>query len=565
MPALLDVLLPKKKRSNYNLSNVRRFTAAPGVGYPVMVQEMLPGDTFSISAETLIKTYPLLAPLLGSFEARIDFFFAPTRLYQQEMDTNRQYYTPGSYRFPYGYLGGSKEDSVSYLRLPDGRLNPSGSVSKSSLFEHLGFGAGSYERFGDDLVRRSVNAIPLILYYDIFRNYYCNPQESFMYIFNKDDSESFTTTPGLRKVTLAVLDQFILDVVKNPGLNINDRIYATDVSYNWQPWRVARNGGPLGGLWCCAYKSDLLTAYLSQGTYSNMVTSSRVNVENGQVTVNQIRFASHLMEYLERGLVAGGRYDDWVEALYGVKCGKDLCIPEFLGRVSSDVVFQDVVSTSNSKAVDASASTETGLGDLGGRGHGYLHGRPVRFSVEEHGYVMAIMTIVPKVSYCQGVDPLYFKTDMQDIHSPQMERIGFQLLPEAYATMQPKYSYNVGQDSSVTSVSWYDVDRAAAGYGYQPAWSEYRTALDRNCGDFGNFGDLKYWVINRNFSGVYNSTGSSQSQTYSSFDNFSSYVLPHLYTYPFADQSVDAENFLVQVAFDVKARRPVGKQVMPTL
>lgn len=566
MPSLTDVLLPVKKRSNYPLNQVRRLSMAPGVGYPVLVEEVLPGDVYSVDTESLIKTYPLLAPLLGSFEMRFDFFFIPTRLYQQEMDTNRVMFKPSDTIFPRMIMPQNNiaEANASYDVLGDGRLSPKASVHKSSLFEHLGAAAGAISiGDGTGAASRYLTAVSLIGYYDIFRNYYANTQEGFMYIFDGTEPQSGSSFPGLKRVSLASIDALIQDCLTTPGVDITGHHYANSVGSDWYPWKTAHLSEQ-GGLWLCSYKSDMLTAYLSQATYTDMVTSSNINVESGQVTVNQIRFASHLMEYFERGLVAGGRYDDWVEAQYGVKCNRDLCIPEFLGRISSSVVFQDVVSTSNSQAPDSTA--ETGLGDLGGRGHGYVRGRKIRFSAEENGYFMCIATLVPRVSYCEGVAPYLFKSDLMDVHSPQLERIGFQLLPEGYATYQPQYTYQLDSSGKPVSANFNFRNRMGSGYGFQPAWTEYRTALDRSCGEFGNHGDLAYWVLNRHFSGVYKQSGeSAPTPLYASYENYSSYVFPHLFTYPFADQNVNAENFLVQVAFDVKAGRPVGKMVMPTL
>lgn len=567
MPALVEVLLPKKKRSNYNLSQVRRFSMAPGLGYPVLVEEVLPNDVFTVDTESLVKTYPLLAPLLGSFELRFDFFFCPTRLYQQEMDTNRVMFKPQNTNFPFAKVPVVYSSTASTYNITHGDMvYPGNCVKKSSLLEHLGLAAGSCnvvpEGSGADHIY--MNVVPLVAYYDIFRNYYANTQEGFMYVARRGSKSTpgATSALGFQRVALSQIDALIQACLSTPGIDLSDW-KTSGLGGDWKPVPYSYSDDQ-DGLWTCSYRSDMLTAYLSQATYTDMVTSSSINVENNQVTVNQIRFASHLMEYFERGLVAGGRYDDWVEAQYGVKCNRDLCIPEFLGRIKSSVVFQDVVSTSNSKAGDAGESVETGLGDLGGRGHGYVHGRKIRFSAEENGYFMCIATLVPKVSYCQGVAPYMLKTDLMELHSPQLERIGFQTLPEAYATMIGEFRKTTDQ-SGTSTFTFTPSNRTKSGYGYQPAWTEYRTALDRNVGDFGELGDLNYWVINRRFTTSYQWSSSSQEIVVDSSDNFSSYIFPSHFSYPFADQSVDAENFLVQVAFDIKAGRPVGKQVMPTL
>lgn len=327
------------------------------------------------------------------------------------------------------------------------------------------------------------------------------------------------------------------------------------------------------GLVCRTYTPDFNTVWLSSGTYARMVESSRINVQNNQVTVQQIRTASHLLEYDERGLIAGGRYDDWVYSQFGRRVRSRLCIPDYLGRYKSLIVFDDLYST------NASEDANT-LGRLGGKGHGSVEAdRPISLTSPEHGYVIALASIAPEVSYCDGYDDMYDKTRFDDLYAPVLDRIGFapRMLKNMAVTTDYRYSNSFETISGVGRVAhgvfstWNNsfsvskdsiTDRELA-VGYLPAWTEYTTALDRAHGAFCRDNELSYWVLTRQFN--------PGSFTADRFDKPiettpTSYILPFQFKYPFADDTADhVGNFYAQFVFDCVVSRRIGKTVMPTL
>nr|UCS96107.1 MAG: major capsid protein [Microviridae sp.]UCS96114.1 MAG: major capsid protein [Microviridae sp.] len=549
MGQLRDVLLNKPNFSNFILSRSNKFTAAPGPLYPILVEECLPGDSFSIRFDNDVKTYPLLSPLLGSFRQQVALFFIPTRLYVQAMDQNRLMFDPSTVLYPTFQANAKKVDSDAV----DGLKYR---CKKSSIMDHLGYFAGSLEVVTSSTVPvlgRNFNAIPLIGYYDIFRNYFANTQEPDFYYMGVI-SESAQLIPTYQKLPLSGLDTLIDYFVKNEGglfstgwaKSFND---PEDAPYSPDGASFVT---PLGGLVVRTYRPDRLNAWLSNGTYDNMVTKARVSTAGDSFTINQLRFANHLMQYYERGIVAGGRYDDWVQGQFGVRTDKKLCIPELLGVVSSQINFDEIVAT----AASVYGSSESPLGDLGGRGYGSMNSRTFRFTCSENGYLMAIYTITPNVSYGSGVRDYLEKTRYSDVYTPVMQRIGFQPLMLSRFTLDPKTISN-GTSSHLSSTAGF-----SQAVGYQPAWTEYMTALNEVHGDFNpQVGDLAYWVMSRK----YVSYPSNIATADSTILGPTSYILPDQYNYPFTNTSVTAENFLVSFAIDIQARRAIGKSVMPTL
>lgn len=575
--ALLESLLVKKPHfSNKNLSQKRRFTAMQGPLYVPYVEEVLPGDTFHIKVYGSLKTYPLKAPLMGSFRQQVAFFFVPTRLYTQEMDVNRLEFTPNSVDFPYFQLT-AVGNNTSVMK-PETSISQ---VKKSSLLDCLGVSAGTIDLADNGVAPfGKLNATPVIGYYDIFRNYYANTQESSYYVCASANRKAVSNWLPQR---LSGIDDFVMDFVKGQR-NVRANT-ATLQSLGFDPIQASCSA-PLGGLVLSTHRPDMFTAWLSRSNYDDMVQSSVINVDNNIVTVNQIRLQSRILEYYERGLVSGGRYDDWVEAEFGIKTNKKLCIPEYLGSAYSDVLFDEVVSTTNISSDPTDPESQGPLGSLGGRGVGSLDSRTFHFTASENGYLMAIFTITPNVMHSSGILPLFFKTDYQSLYAPVFSGLGFQPLPVKYFFSMPGINTPIAPESTVlTKATTYN------SLGYQPAWTEYTTAVDRVSGDFGAVGTLDYWVLTRKpwigsvvkYDGPTSGANSTQypttevfgvskvntdsplGQSTTGFLLPTSYVLPQQFTLPFADQSPIAENFLVSLGFDVRARRAMPKHVMPSL
>ena len=68
------------KRSAFNLSHEVKMSAKMGNLYPIMCQEVLPGDTFKIRTESLVRFAPLLAPLMHRVDYKTYIFYVPNLL-----------------------------------------------------------------------------------------------------------------------------------------------------------------------------------------------------------------------------------------------------------------------------------------------------------------------------------------------------------------------------------------------------------------------------------------------------------------------------------------------------
>jgi len=165
----MNVELHGYGRSTHDLGQVTRTTMAPGTLVPVYKKVALAGDTWDIELDAFSNTHPTIGPLFGSFKLQIDVFQCPVRLYNAHMHNNT--------------LGiGLKMNTVklpliTFQALPtdlDVEDQDNSQVNPSSLVNYLGMkgiGLTAANR------NRSFNAIPIIAYWDIYKNYYANKQE----------------------------------------------------------------------------------------------------------------------------------------------------------------------------------------------------------------------------------------------------------------------------------------------------------------------------------------------------------------------------------------------------
>ena len=125
---------------------------------------------------------------------------------------------------------------------------------------------------------------------------------------------------------------------------------------------------------------------------------------------------------LNRIAISGGSYEDWQMATYDHEAIKKAENPIYLGGLIKELSFQEVIATTQS------ADGQQPLGQLGGRGvmtdknkGGYIDVR-----IDEHSYLMCIVSITPRLDYSQGNRWYNSIFTMDDFHKPALDQIGFQ-------------------------------------------------------------------------------------------------------------------------------------------
>lgn len=201
----MKVALRSYNRSTHDLSYVWRNTQAVGTLVPFCSIPMMKGDTFQIKLQSSVLTHPTIGPLYGSFKLQNDLFFCPIRLYNSWLHNNKLKIGLNMSQIKLPGLRVTLQDATVDELTTSGYYNE---TSPSSLLAYLGitaYGRNSVNGKPRTQRERLFNGVPLLAYYDIFKNYYANKQE-----------ENFQTVDNSNLISMISLED------ANPSVSIQD-------------------------------------------------------------------------------------------------------------------------------------------------------------------------------------------------------------------------------------------------------------------------------------------------------------------------------------------------------
>lgn len=294
------------------------------------------------------------------------------------------------------------------------------------------------------------------------------------------------------------------------------------------------------GLAVKTYLSDRFNNWLNtewiDGTTGGINAITAVDVSDGKLTMDALILQKKIFNMLNRVAITDGTYQAWREATYGIRSATLPESPIFCGGMQSEIAFDEIVSNS--------ATDEEPLGTLAGRGIAtmYKSGRGLKIKCTEPSMIMALGSITPRIDYSQGNKWWTRLQNMDDFHKPTLDAIGFQeLITDELAAWNTE---STGQEEVTYS-----------SLGKQPSWIEYTTDVNETYGEFAAGMPLAFMCLNR----VYEENKDG------TIDNASTYIDPTIYNNIFAESRLSSQNFWVQVAFDVTARRVMSAKQIPNL
>ena len=294
------------------------------------------------------------------------------------------------------------------------------------------------------------------------------------------------------------------------------------------------------GLAVKTYLSDRFNNWLNtewiDGTTGGINAITAVDVSDGKLTMDALILQKKIFNMLNRVAITDGTYQAWREATYGIRSATLPESPIFCGGMQSEIAFDEIVSNS--------ATDEEPLGTLAGRGVAtmYKSGRGLKIKCTEPSMIMALGSITPRIDYSQGNKWWTRLQNMDDFHKPTLDAIGFQeLITDELA------AWNTELDENYQCIY--------SSLGKQPSWIEYTTDVNETYGEFAAGMPLAFMCLNR----VYEENSDH------SISNASTYIDPTIYNNIFAESRLSSQNFWVQVAFDVTARRVMSAKQIPNL
>lgn len=466
MSIFSKVAMPRPQTNTFDLSHDRKFSGKIGELMPISVMEVVPGDKFNIKATNLTRFAPLITPIMHKASVYCHFFFVPNRILWPNWEN---------------FISGG-EDGLADPTFPTVDLTIPTQYGIQTLADYLGLPTGNQIT--------DVSALPFAAYQKIYQDYYRDEN-----LINKTD------------VTLSDGTQSASDIIELSSMK--KRAWQHDYFTSALPWTqrgpeatiplgttapvawesgnrdVMRNtttGAPITSVdWTglTALKSDPagdIYASIPSATAVNLDNSDSLSVDLSGATassINDLRRAFRLQEWLERNARGGARYIEIITAHFGVRSSDArLQRPEFLGGSSTPITISEVLQTS------ANVTEPTPQGNMAGHGVSVGSSNYVSYRAEEHGYIIGIMSVMPKTAYQQGVPKHWKKLDKFDYYWPSFANIGEQPIYN-----EELYHQNTAEDAEV--------------FGYTPRYAEYKYIPSTVHGEFRD--TLKFWHMGRIF------------------------------------------------------------------
>lgn len=198
-------------------------------------------------------------------------------------------------------------------------------------------------------------------------------------------------------------------------------------------------------------------------------------------TINQLRQAFAVQHYYEALARGGSRYREQVRALFGVTISdKTVQVPEYLGGGRYHVNINQIVQTSGQQTAN-----DTPIGETGAMSVTPINESSFTKSFEEHGFIIGVMCVRHDHSYQQGLERFWSRSDRLDYYFPQFANLGEQ-------PVKKKEIMLTGTDEDDET------------FGYQEAWADYRMKPNRVSGKMRSNaqGTLDFWHYADNYSTV---------------------------------------------------------------
>lgn len=524
-------------RSRFKRRQDVKLTMNAGQLIPFYVDEVLPGDTFSIDQAAIIRMTTPIFPVMDNCYMDIYYFFTPNRIlwknwkrFMGENDT--------------GPWAQTQEYTVPQIRI---KASPNGNdlPLEGSLMDYMGIPTKVCK---DQNTEFEVNALPFRAYAMIWQEWFRdqnvdnpainffddatsiyqdtgdknNIEDNLKYAYNggrplpvNKFHDYFTSAlPSPQKagepVTIPLSGSAPLgmynpatghvttkssemkSIVSEAGLNLSG---STFIATSWDV-----GDGPVRD-------KGLAVGIETSGTYKGVNLGADLSKVNA-TTINQLRQAFQVQKYYEELARGGSRYREMIYSLFHTKISdKTVQIPEYLGGTRITINMSQVIQTSGT-------TKESPQGNAAAISVTPYNGSMFTKSFEEHGYVIGVCCIRHDHTYQQGLERMWSRKTNLDFYYPVFANLGEQAILK-------KEIYLTGTST----------DEQA--FGYQECWAEYRMKPNRVSGKFRSnatgtldswhYGD--YYKETPNLSQAWMKEGDSEIQRTLAVDNEPQFIM----------------------------------------
>lgn len=452
-----SVKMTRPKSNLFDLTHDVKLSGKMGNLIPVMVMECVPGDKVTLAADILLRFAPLVAPVMHRADVTVHYFFCPNRLNWSNWED---------------FITGN-----AVHELPNVQINDATTEAQLNFLDYMGVPV----RTAGTSTKR-INALPLAAYQKIYNEYY-RDQNLVTEVASDlvDGGNPIGVFAEMRKRSYEH-DYFTSALpFAQKGDAVEIPLGTVELDPDWiagtmtgQPSFVDNAGAIASGNIDQTGTGIHVAAGVTPNAYD---PDGTLGVE--PTTINSLRRAFKLQQFLEKMARGGTRYIEVIKSVFGIQSSdKRLQRPEYITGTKSPVIISEVLNTTGSFESGGVDPTSPPQGNMAGHavsvGQGYLG----KYNVEEHGYIIGILSVMPKTAYQQGIPKHYIKTDRLDWYWPDFANIG-----EQEVLNEEVFAYTA---------------TSAETFGYVPRYSEYKYIPSRVAGEFRT--TLNHWHMGRIFS-----------------------------------------------------------------
>jgi len=406
----------RKKLHLHDLSEEKLLSGNMGWLMPTHFRMVYPGDIVQQRTTHFIRVSPMLSPIMSKVLIKCESFYVAA---DNVWDNAQAFFSRG-------------QDGTNTNTIPKRTLiGPSG---LNSVLDYLGV-------YKTGVSSQDFNVLPARCYQEIYKWHYMDLDLQTPPTVSKANGPDTTTSLDLQfrcwerdRFTTARLEPQRGDDVLIPQADASapvtgigalagqsasgtdrtvwetDKATGTTFSDNW--------GTNTGDIVMKAEATGVPGAANTPQIYANIDGTEIAG------TIRELEEAVAINRFRKRLQQADGSYPDYTLATFGVRAPDiELQKPVLLARSSSPLQISEVLQTAQ-QYDDMGEPVGTPVGEMRGHGIAVARGHSFRYKVKRHGYIMTILSVVPKSLYVGGTDREFFRTVADDYFDPDLDEIG---------------------------------------------------------------------------------------------------------------------------------------------
>lgn len=451
-------------RSRFDRSASLKTSFNVGDVIPFFLDEVLPGDTFSVDTSKVVRMQTLLTPMMDNVYLDTYYFFVPNRLV---WDHWKQ------------FCGENTESAwipETEYTMPQITAPANSGWSVGTLADYFGIPTG--------VSGLSVSALPFRAYALIMNEWFRDQNLQDPLVVPTDDSTvagvntgTFVTdvAKGGKPFIAAKYHDYFTSCLPSPQKGPDVLIpAATAGEYPVVGLNKTHDPGGFGMFGRVSFYKDIGDR-VANGTFAS--SSGEIKFDEGTsplsssgskpigfeptnlfalssggigATINQLRLAFQIQKFYEQQARGGSRYTEVVRSFFGVTSpDARLQRPEYLGGNRVPINVNQIIQQSGTE------SSGTPQGTVVGQSLTTDSHSDFTKSFTEHGLIIGVMVARYDHTYQQGLNRLWSRKDKFDFYWPVFANIGEQPVKN-----KEIFAQGTAKDDEV--------------FGYQEAWADYR-------------------------------------------------------------------------------------------